>query len=688
MTTADWAPAGSFTTVGSIPGSYTTGTTSDGATIVTSGPYAGYTQTGHAQTEFGYVLTWESPVMMPTPAGAALSQSTGVSPAETSYALYGHIIPLLVLGRGRVGGDIISGPWHDGDVVSGINSFGVQADPTRVLTLTEVAFDSEVVWTGSQVGDGALSSSGFSSEPITMRFYTGSLTQSADSLETSHFGSDAVAYRGQVLLAIENMPLANTKFKKYPYIAAKFVDQDGAAVNFGDLFERLAYGPYVGYTSAEFETVGITDGVADGGFIIAQDMDFLTLIQQFGRFYPTWDILQTDKLRIVDRGSNVTPDIVLNRQTLMGDLVVSRRGADTVKKDLELSTIDPDSDYTVIMSRAQRPRDPVAVTTSVGVDSAYLPVIMDASTRQAIVTLAKYHEEQTRKTISGTAMAYGLEMEPGDLDAVTGIGANFENEIYKVKETLHGVNNVVEFTAEAFLKCEVTIDDAGDVVSPDPYFAYVKLLLGFNGANHSSGSPGFTDESGAAHGTATVVGSQLDTGVSAFGASSAALGGDVSFSNSADWNLGSSSFTFESRIRVTTVSGIHFLFARWQSPNNEFTFYQNGAALEFHVSTTGANDIAVITSGSVLSTNTWHAFCVDYDGSKYRMYLNGTMIGSSSTPRAMFGGSSQPLYIGRLTPSSLYPWSGWADEMRLTVGVARYASDGGYTIATSAFPRN
>ncbi len=358
-----------------------------------------------------------------------ISTSTGVSPQEISYSLYGHIVPLIVLGQGRVGGEIISGPTLVGGTVSGINSFGVQADPTRVLTLVEVSFDSQVVWQGSQVGDGTLSSSGFTSEPITMRFYTGSLTQSADPLEIAEYGANAVAYRGQVLLAVEDLPLANTKFKKYPYISCKFVDEDGAACNFGELFERLAYSPYVGYSSSEFETSGITDGVADGGFIIAQDVDFLTLIQEFGRFYPTWNILQTDKLRIVDRGSDVTADIVLNRQTLMGDLVVSRQGADTVKKDLELSAIDPDSDYQIIPSRAQRPRDPVAVTTSVGVDSAYLPVIMDASTRAAIVTLAKYQEEQTRKTISGTAMAYGLEMEPGDLVAITGIGDHFENEI-------------------------------------------------------------------------------------------------------------------------------------------------------------------------------------------------------------------------------------------------------------------
>src|SRR3954466_11615348 len=42
---------------------------------------------------------------------SATSASTGVSPLETSYALYGHIVPLSVFGVGRIGGEIISGPW-------------------------------------------------------------------------------------------------------------------------------------------------------------------------------------------------------------------------------------------------------------------------------------------------------------------------------------------------------------------------------------------------------------------------------------------------------------------------------------------------------------------------------------------------------------------------------------------------
>lgn len=390
---------------------------------------------------------------------------TGVNPTETSYALYGHIVPLLALGQGRIGGDIIVGPWLDGTSVSGINSFGVQADPTRVLTLVEIAFDSQVVWQGTCVGDpnGPVTpdASGFTVEPFTCRFYTGSLTQPADALETSHWGVDAVAYRGQPLLAIDGLPIAATKFRKYPYIACKFVDEDGEAVNFGELFERIAYSPYCGLTSDDFETDGITDGVANGGIIITDNIDFLSLLQQFCRFYPTWDLLQTDKLRLVDRGDVVTPDITLDETMLIDDVTVTRQGEDTRRKDIELTTIDPDADYTLVPFPTNRPRSPIAVTNSVGKDSVYLPVVMDSSTRAAVATLANYHEEHSRRAISFKSMFRGFEIEPGTRVRLRDIGGNFRSETFKVEQTLHGANYTVEITAAPILKCAIEAEDAG-----------------------------------------------------------------------------------------------------------------------------------------------------------------------------------------------------------------------------------
>lgn len=421
-------------------------------------PYSGFSYTGVAGVQGGTLMyqiakagvgeAWTTnPPSTPAAAlaPAAVAAATGVNPIETSYSLYGHSIPLTVFGVGRIGGEIITF-WIDTNAgtASFIISFGVPADPYGSRDLREIAFDSEIVWTAG---------GGFSTEPFTYRFYDGTLTQAADALETTNFGAEAVAYRPQILLAFENLPLRATKFGKIPYVAALFGDATGDDVNLGEALTRLARSPWVNLTSDHFETIGITDGLVYGGLIITQQTEFLQLIQEFGRFYPTWNILQTDKLRIKDRGANVTADITLDKTGLIGQVAFARQEPNAVPRELELTTIDPDADYTLVPSTAKRARDPVNVTSSVKVDTAYLPAIMDASFRQAVVTYALYHEEQARKKISFTATMCGLEIEPGDIAALTGLGDDFANTAMKVIETTHGANYTVEIVAEAMLKC-------------------------------------------------------------------------------------------------------------------------------------------------------------------------------------------------------------------------------------------
>ncbi len=402
--------------------------------------------------------------------GSVVPISTGVNPTETQYALYGHNIPLSVFGVGRIGGDIIAGPWIENGLATFCISFGVPADPTGTRTLREIAFDSEVIWT---IADG------FLSEAFTYRFYDGTLTQAADPLEISHFGADAVAYRPQILIWFENLPLAGTKFGKIPYVSAVISDSSGDDVNLGEAFERLAYSPWVGYTSDQFETVDITDGLVSGGLIIAQPAEFLATIQQFGRFYQNWDIIQTDKLRIVDRGSTVTPDVTLDTSTLAGSISLTRVEPNSVPRGLELSTIDPDADYTIVNSKASRPKDPVNVSASVATESQYLPMIMDSSTRMAVVTYAKYKEEVARKRISVKATMAGLEIEPGDLIGVSGLNASFPgNETFKVLETTHGANYTVEITAESLLNCTIETITSPPIITP-PSFPALTGLIGW-----------------------------------------------------------------------------------------------------------------------------------------------------------------------------------------------------------------
>jgi hypothetical protein len=73
---------------------------------------------------------------------------------------------------------------------------------------------------------------------------------------------------------------------------------------------------------------------------------------------------------------------------------------------------------------------------------------------------------------------------------------------------------MVECIAVSVLKCSI-----GDVF--DPHIGNVVLLLGFEGADASTGAPGMTDESPAAHGTGTAHGNaQINTAQFKYGAAS------------------------------------------------------------------------------------------------------------------------------------------------------------------------
>ncbi len=127
--------------------------------FVTSPDGSVYAQTTHSAggytQGFGGGLPWSQTwttldlVSGGSPAGQAQSTSTGVNPTETSYSLYGHTIPLSVFGVGRIGGEIIAGPWVENGLASFCISFGFPADPTGTRDLREIAFDSEVVWTAA-----------------------------------------------------------------------------------------------------------------------------------------------------------------------------------------------------------------------------------------------------------------------------------------------------------------------------------------------------------------------------------------------------------------------------------------------------------------------------------------------------------------------------------------------------------
>lgn len=226
----------------------------------------------------------------------------------------------------------------------------------------------------------------------------------------------------------------------------------------------------------------------------------------------------------------------------------------------------------------------------------------------------------------------------------------------------------------------------------DPYFANTVLLLGFEGAD---GAIVTSDESLAAHAAQAFAGNaQIDTGQFKFGSSSLLLDGTddaIGFDDSNDWTF-PGQFTVEAWIRFNAISGFQTIISQWDSNNADrgwlFDYSTAGSELRFLISTNGTNEI--ITSGAWSpSTGTWYHVVADRDASdKVRIYAGGAMVGSSTVAGST---SNEPegIRVGCMWNGANAQFlNGWIDEVRITKGVARYASDGGYTVPTTAFPRS
>ena len=212
----------------------------------------------------------------------------------------------------------------------------------------------------------------------------------------------------------------------------------------------------------------------------------------------------------------------------------------------------------------------------------------------------------------------------------------------------------------------------------DTDWASVKLLLGFNS--------GMTDESSAVRGAATAVNNaQISTAQFKFGAASLLLDGAndyITFPDSADWDFGTGPFTIEGYFRFAATPTNAILVAQW---GGGFAFWFESGKLYFRSG--GSVDTASYTW--VPTLNQWYKIAIDRDASSVaRIYVDGAMVAKTTSYTPNLSGASTNLAIGSLLPTfGGYDLNGYVDEVRITKGVARYASDSGYTVATAAFPR-
>lgn len=304
-----------------------------------------------------------------------------------------------------------------------------------------------------------------------------------------------------------------------------------------------------------------------------------------------------------------------------------------------------------------------------------------------------FGESEVKKIYLGSQLAWQ--------ERTSGLG-RLERGFYESVGQSLGIRKRVDLTVGAYALTGKESIIATEGVT-DPHFASVVFLAGFDGTD---GSTTFNDESNSNHTLTAIGNAQIDTAQKKFGTASLLLDGTgdvVTVANSADFQFGSGQFTVELFARLSFIlsggSQSRFLAALYETDSQRswamraVTDLSGNARISFIYSTNGTSGTPHdfdIAAPEVWQTGVWHHIAMDRDASNvWRIYVDGVMAGKvtiSSTLHASTGKLSIGDFLTGGAPGGT-AWQGWIDEIRITKGVARYASDAGFTVPAEAYPR-
>lgn len=188
---------------------------------------------------------------------------------------------------------------------------------------------------------------------------------------------------------------------------------------------------------------------------------------------------------------------------------------------------------------------------------------------------------------------------------------------------------------------------------------------------------------------------ETDTAQSKFGGGSLRVSSSgATFPDSADWHFGSSPFTVEAWVRFSAIStNLHYLIGQYDPGANQrgwaLIYDQTNGNVRLNLSSAGTAATERAAGAWSPSAGAWYHVAADFDGTNYRTYVDGVMKGKEGTPVTLHD-STVPLSVGSALNSGAANgnFNGWLDEVRITKGVARYASDSGFTVPSAAYPRS
>ena len=220
-------------------------------------------------------------------------------------------------------------------------------------------------------------------------------------------------------------------------------------------------------------------------------------------------------------------------------------------------------------------------------------------------------------------------------------------------------------------------DTTGD--TSDQYYNDVSLLLHMNGTD---GSTTFTDSSS---GNRTVTGNgnaAISTDQFKFGGSSYEGDGSgdyLAVPYSADMYMDSGDFTWEGWIRLNDLGSNSFITYYKNTGNKyesvQFTFHHVGGLRYIRANNSGGNDVIIDSGLSGWSTDTWYHVAAVRSNNTITLYRDGVSLTSGTETANINPSSNNSVWLFSKPWSNGSDFDGYADEWRITKGVARYTAD-------------
>ena len=164
-----------------------------------------------------------------------------------------------------------------------------------------------------------------------------------------------------------------------------------------------------------------------------------------------------------------------------------------------------------------------------------------------------------------------------------------------------------------------------------------------------------------------------------------------------DFNMGTSSFTIECYIYLSSAPGTFATIINKDGKNAvswpQYALYvNNNYRVNFSLSSvpnTTPSPTVLITGATTLALNTWYHVAATRSGTSATIWVNGVSDGTSSSVPSTLNNGARPLYVGwedRTTPDTAFNFPGYISNLRLVKGAAVYTAN--FTAPSAPLPLN